>query len=693
MEVVTATSPAQPKKRTRASIACNNCRIKRSKCNAATVGTPCSQCSKQNLQCELRQDGKRQRPSSRVQVEALTDRVKMLESLLRMSNHATDSPNLAYDGTSGPEGQLNCVAPPSEESESEIPFPDGLLGLGGHDKFFDETQDHNFYLSSAIQGQYQWDLDPPAEVVQAGPGTTTSAEKQSESSGATRDSVNRRKSTAAYDRADAVSVSTGASPPDSQPSCESVHTPDSVVDHLLNLYFHQFQSMLKIVDEDAFNAAKLAQSGPAYRESLLLAMLAAGSRFSDDPVIRRRYFTRSGESVFVQRSKALLESEVRHADITTVQALVILGEMETSVGNDMSGCMYAALVSRLIFDLRLDPAATQELCLSDSEINVRHWILWGASVQDKYWAQCMERPLTIKSLDLQLSRMVSMFAKQSTGKPPTFRETIHECVLDLMEIAREAVDFIYGSYTFRATVESYAKMCRIDSKLDQWFVNLPQTVKDGPSAANNSYLFIFVIHMQLHFIRVQLRQPFAFHQPPAELSTDSRTVRLAMERIANDCRKLGTTSAIEIARLFATFRRKQDIRSLQCTGTQYATTATRFLIKHISSLPPDELVEPEAHLRSLTRTLEDMSHTFKPTLKPLKEARDALGALGPVARRFSAVSTSSVAAALHAEESAYHCSSSTMPPPQPETFFQAGGDLHELGFHAGMDGDLVAHSL
>src|SRR5690606_15821586 len=93
---------------------------------------------------------------------------------------------------------------------------------------------------------------------------------------------------------------------------------------------------------------------------------------------------------------------------------------------------------------------------------------------------------------------------------------------------------------------------------------------------------------------------------------NTTTGQLAMAQIAVRCRALGNASAIKVAKLFETFRRKHDIRYLQSSCTQYAATAAHFLVKYIPFLQPDELVEPEAYLRSLTRTLGIMVKTFKP---------------------------------------------------------------------------------
>ncbi len=136
--------------------------------------------------------------------------------------------------------------------------------------------------------------------------------------------------------------------------------------------------------------------------------------------------------------------------------------------------------------------------------------------------------------------------------------------------------------------------------------------------------------MQFHLTKIQLCKPFAFHQARARPSTGSRdgtAAQLAMTHISERCRALGASSAIRIAKLFATFRRKYDVRCLQCSGVQYASIAARFLVKYIPLLAPDEVVEPEAHLQSLVRTLEDMSQTFKPALEPLDESASALKAL------------------------------------------------------------------
>lgn len=118
-------------------------------------------------------------------------------------------------------------------------------------------------------------------------------------------------------------------------------------------------------------------------------------------------------------------------------------------------------------------------------------------------------------MELQLSRMIAKFAQQSSAERlPSLEDIIQESIMDLMELARDALDFLVGSFNFKVSVErqvlrlsprcqelyrlnveasSYATMSRIISKLDHWFRNLPQFVRDDPTSSSNNKHFVFVL--------------------------------------------------------------------------------------------------------------------------------------------------------------------------------------------------------
>lgn len=130
--------------------------------------------------------------------------------------------------------------------------------------------------------------------------------------------------------------------------------------------------------------------------------------------------------------------------------------------------------------------------------------------------------------------------------------------------------------------------------------------------------------MQFHSTRILLQQRFAF-PTLAEIAGDEASSHSILAHISENARSVCATSAIRIAKLFETFRRKYDVRSIQSTGTQYASFAANALVKYILTLPSDEAIEPIAHLQSLSRTLQDMSKTFMPALKPLEMINRELG--------------------------------------------------------------------
>jgi hypothetical protein len=276
----------------------------------------------------------------------------MLENMLKISNQSSgltalpsSHEHLSSNSMLSPDYLNDSIElrASSEESGGHEPIlPDGIF-VGNWN---DNAEEKHLNLSANDYTFFEW---PPstgnegfAEEHANAPNQVSETPREAVASRDSTDIWKRRKPSFNLKRTNSLSSSNFPSPQSSQ-NCDDL--PDAVVDYLLDKYFGQFQTLLKIVHEQTFREQKIARSGPAYRESLLLAMLAAGARFCDDQSITKDYTHRNGETVFARRSKVLMESEVQNADLTTVQALVILGELETSAGNEMSGCMYAGMLN------------------------------------------------------------------------------------------------------------------------------------------------------------------------------------------------------------------------------------------------------------------------------------------------------------------------------------------------------------
>jgi hypothetical protein len=337
-----------------------------------------------------------------MQVEALTERVNMLENLLSMSKGPADraSPTASQSrhvfhghtpaSSSAPlielgEPSTALACQSSEESDLDWSHVGNLLFNFDEANTLDGSETDGVVSTSILEWTPNGGIGKDTAAMNTSFSCSVPVERptleEAEQAVLVDEPTKRR-------RASMVSSDTLENRVSSKscPGSPVSSIPEPLVKNLLDMYFRKFQTILEIVDEPAFRAGMALdpQGVPPVRDSLLLAMLAAGARFLDDPVSIQQCTATSGECVFVARTKALLEPEIGRADAMTVQALLILGELETSAGNEMSGCMYSGLVSRLVFDLKLDPASSQELNLSDSEINSRHWMLWYASVQDKF---------------------------------------------------------------------------------------------------------------------------------------------------------------------------------------------------------------------------------------------------------------------------------------------------------------------
>lgn len=337
-----------------------------------------------------------------MQVEALAERVKMLENLLSMSKGPTDRASLTapqslhvFHGhtpasSSAPLVELErsstaLACQSSEESDLDWSLAENLLFSFDEANTLDGSETDGVVSTSILEWTPNGGTSKDTPSIDASFALPAPVDmptpEETEQAVLVGEPTKRR-------RASMVSPDTPGNSVSSKscPGSPVSLIPETLVEHLLDMYFRKFQTILEIVDEPAFHAGMAPDPHrvPPVRDSLFLSMLSAGARFLDDPVLIKQCAAPSGECVFVDRAKALLEREIGQADAMTVQALLILGELETSAGNEMSGCMYSGLVSRLVFDLGLDPASSQGLNLTDAEINSRHWMLWYASVQDKF---------------------------------------------------------------------------------------------------------------------------------------------------------------------------------------------------------------------------------------------------------------------------------------------------------------------
>jgi hypothetical protein len=114
-------------------------------------------------------------------------------------------------------------------------------------------------------------------------------------------------------------------------------------DHLMRCFWDYYNSWQQVVDESAFEAGRTTQDGRFYSVFLHIAMLGIGYRFADwerEDVKRLAHDNR--ESTLHAEAKAMLQGELeRPGGIPSVQALLMLADLECGIGRDTTGWMYS----------------------------------------------------------------------------------------------------------------------------------------------------------------------------------------------------------------------------------------------------------------------------------------------------------------------------------------------------------------
>lgn len=114
-------------------------------------------------------------------------------------------------------------------------------------------------------------------------------------------------------------------------------------DYLMACFWEFYNSTLQVIDREAFEADRDSQNPKFYSSFLHITILATGYRFADrDREDIRRITVGSRESTLHRESKYMLDIELeRPGGIPSVQALLLLGDMECGVGRDNTGWMYS----------------------------------------------------------------------------------------------------------------------------------------------------------------------------------------------------------------------------------------------------------------------------------------------------------------------------------------------------------------
>jgi hypothetical protein len=242
--------------------------------------------------------------------------------------------------------------------------------------------------------------------------------------------------------------------------------------------------------------------------------------------------------------------------------------------------------------------------------------LWACVIYDKYWALFLGRPTSMKSGDLEVSRLAKQFERLGTclpaGPEKALETQIYEALLDLMELAGKITENLDPRSQTDANIdrEAYLRMAALDREFGSWYQRLPEKLKWKPSNINNAPFSFFLLHQQYHAALILLHRPFAMYEEPG---SDGQESQVPDNHFSALSRTVCTKHAIRVARIFWQHRQRFETRHCFITGLQHAGTAATALVAALAYIKDsNDRDNNMQYLDCLTSALQDLAYTYHP---------------------------------------------------------------------------------
>ncbi|KAK3385399.1 fungal-specific transcription factor domain-containing protein [Podospora didyma] len=659
--------------RHRASVACASCRERRIRCVVPEGASECTQCKRSGAECIIKNDDERRRPISKAYMSSLSSRISLLEGMLKergvsppptvhppktrheaqeiqqQQNNAVREASQQFESlpTSSPEREASAPLPSGEEEHllKQSIRPEGLLASmpGPIDPMlsqnFESIKDGNARRLLCAEGNLVFDHTLGRHRFF---GSTANSHVYAESS----------------------------CPLDSRGLSEQARRADRVVralpnltrDYLMSCFWSSFNSALQVVDRAAFEAEQDSPSPKFYSSFLHVTMLAAGYRYADrEREDVKRITMRNWESTFHREAKYMMDIELeRPGAIPSVQALLILADLECGVGRDSTGWMYLGMANRLAFDIGLHVGCNLG-GISHTEKRIRRQVMAACVLLDRQWAVLLGRPTSIKNQDISMDLTSTGFSPLSPdisempfldpGMAPSIaiEAAIHQQLFALMELAGKIADAQNTTHSAAAMSAlsgskeaAYLHVITLDRHLQNWYRRLPEPLTWKPGNIKSAPFSFFMLHQQYHVCTILLHRPWAKYGPTTlgslgafpnvtastQLKDEATRLHagfshgLGRPQLTGDdnraslSRSMCTQHAVRVSRIFWQHRQRFNGRTICLSGIQHAGTAALALMAALAHQSAQ--LDHQSNLRYLqvlSTAIYDMSHTYSPAAR------------------------------------------------------------------------------
>ncbi|TDZ28046.1 Nitrogen assimilation transcription factor nirA [Colletotrichum spinosum] len=437
-------------------------------------------------------------------------------------------------------------------------------------------------------------------------------------------------------------------------------------DHLMQTFWTHYNSVLEVVHRSAFEADHLSQKTRFYSSFLHVCMLSMGLRFADaDREDVKAIKCGVHESTFHREAKSMIDLD-RPGGIPTIQALLLLSDLECGVGRDHTGWIYAGTANRIAFDIGLHRKCQKNSgteFVTEEGDNVGQMVMRACVLYDKHWALFLGRPMSIKDHDISislnprgLSQLTSLIhgssvAQQNDDMPLD----ICDQLVQLMRLAGQVAeaydgpgrDKLGGDGGFSIfdadgrQTKAYLQAVSLDRQLQTWYKRLPERLQWRPSVVKSAPPSYFLLHQQYHVSVILLHRPWAKYDTmvedgsrgadllsyslfsaserkdvPSGLSPATWDSERTNEERGLPSRRICAQQAIRVARIFSQQEGRFDGTKMFITAIQHAGTAAAALIAALSC--EGDSANRRAyfeHLEVLSHAIGDMSQTYQPAAR------------------------------------------------------------------------------
>ncbi|KAH6686206.1 fungal-specific transcription factor domain-containing protein [Plectosphaerella plurivora] len=496
------------------NISCERCRKRKIKCDRQK---PCSKCIRAKVQCSVSGSGERARPASRKHVQALENQVSHLEAFIKKLKVADDATRhvllgtTPIDGDSPGQGSVNGAATVSAASPSS-PAESGNLVIArareGRLRKLTARKSTQFYGGTSL---FQ-------SIVSETPTAAATADARVPISGGDEFCLNR-----------------GTPLPPAAPSYFPFHAKDETCRQLMATFFkHVYQYNMCIYREWFLRDYAVEGGGPYYSDPLMYSICAVGATVSQDKSLRQL------SGLFAARAEKLVLDSLELPDLTTLQALVLLGHREIGQGRGSKGWLYCGMAFRLTHEmgLHLDPDNWTS-SKSDSPVDreILRRVYWAVFVADKQLSLYFGRPPALypheadvrntiripyppeweSLLDTYISRGTSSTAFEDS--PAVVGAIVHQ--VELAKILHTMIVDVFENRRRhpRCPASAAATAQQVHTALVRWLGQLPQKLHWNQWTVGQVPPYVLHLHMLFHTAMIIL------HRPPRQHLDDEAVAR------------------------------------------------------------------------------------------------------------------------------------------------------------------------